>query len=74
MGDFWVVRYRGADEFDDGYDITTGPVGLAQIDRFVNGESVRDQDVVIWYAAHFTHDVSETGGHIVGPDLVPTRW
>jgi hypothetical protein len=33
--------------------------------------------VVIWYAAHFTHDVhAENGGidHIVGPTLQPAQW
>ena len=39
--------------------------------RFINGELVEKQDVVIWYAAHFTHIVTPemTGNHIVGPDL-----
>jgi hypothetical protein len=73
VGDLWVLRYRGA-EIDDGYDITTGVEGLAQIDRFVNGEAVRNQDIVVWYGAHFTHDISDTGGHIVGPDLIPASW
>jgi hypothetical protein len=39
---------------------------------------VSDHDVVVWYGAHFTHDVQHDGaaqqGHIVGPDLVPVNW
>ena len=49
-------------------------VAHAQLDRFVNGESISDQDVVIWYAAHFTHDVHEDIGHVVGPVLRPSDW
>ena len=75
-GDFWVLRYRGT-EIDDGV-VATGPPYEEGIDGFVNGESVKNQDVVVWYGAHFTHDVSAeppgTFGDIVGPDLVPVNW
>lgn len=75
-GDVWILRYHG-NEIDDGV-VATGPPYEAQIDSWVNGESVSDDDVVVWYGAHFTHDVHESGpaqhGHIVGPDLVPVRW
>jgi hypothetical protein len=44
----------------------------------VNGESIDDTNVVVWYAAHFTHepahDHDEGGSHIVGPTLTPHRW
>ena len=37
-----------------------------------------DHDVVVWYGAHFTHDVSHHDaaqhGHILGPDLKPVNW
>ena len=47
----------------------------ANLDQFVNGEPVYKQDVVIWYAAHFTHDVHNEGiNHVVGPDLQPLNW
>ncbi|MCI0490848.1 MAG: hypothetical protein L0229_30010 [Blastocatellia bacterium] len=73
-GDVWVLRNRST-EFDDGHNSTTTNTE-ADLDQFVNGESVQNQDVVLWYAAHFTHD--EIGGgaaiHIVGPDLVPVAW
>ncbi len=52
--------------------------GKAGIDTWVNGESVNNQDVVIWYGAHVTHDVAAeppgTFGHIVGPDLKLVKW
>ena len=41
-------------------------------------ESIVDTDVVVWYAAHATHDVAheEPGhfGHIVGPELRKVKW
>jgi hypothetical protein len=75
-GDLWVLRYH-SNELDDGVN-HTGPPCEAEIDKFVNGEPVENQDVVIWYGAHFTHDVTSEPpgdfGHIVGPDLKPVKW
>lgn len=72
QGDVWIVRYKPNAEVDHGV-IATGPPFEANIGAFVNGELIRDQDVVVWYGAHFTHDVRAHTGHIVGPDLVPVR-
>jgi hypothetical protein len=75
-GDVWITRYHGS-EIDDGV-VAVGPPYEANIDQWVNGESTRNTDVVFWYGAHFTHDVSRDDpgvhGHIVGPDLKPHRW
>lgn len=75
-GDVWILRYRGS-ELDDG-SVATGPPYEAELDRFINGESIRNQDVVIWYGAHFTHDIANeppgSHGHIVGPILKPVNW
>lgn len=75
-GDVWILRYRGS-EIDDGV-IAVGPPYEAGLDSWVNGEAIYNHDVVIWYGAHFTHDVNRHGpaqhGHIVGPDLIPVRW
>jgi hypothetical protein len=71
-GDVWILRYNN-NEIDDGV-VAIGPPYEADIDRFVNGEEVRNQDVVIWYGAHFTHDVHEDIGHVVGPVLRPVDW
>jgi hypothetical protein len=68
-GDVWILRYNN-NEIDDGV-IAIGPPYEADIDRFVNGEEVRNQDVVVWYGAHFSHDVHEDVGHVVGPVLRP---
>ena len=75
-GDVWLLRYHGS-EIDDG-SIATGPPYEAGLDSWVNGESLIGADVVVWYGAHFSHDVSheETGefGHVVGPDLKLVKW
>ena len=76
QGDVWFTRYRGT-EIDTGVT-ATGPPYEANIGTFVNGESIVDTDVVVWYAAHATHDVAheEPGhfGHIVGPELRKVKW
>lgn len=75
-GDVWILRYRGA-EIDDG-SVAVGPPYEAGLDAWVNGESVQNTDVVIWYGAHFSHDVTHepagSHGHIVGPVLKPVNW
>ena len=61
---------------DDGVH-AVGPPYEAGLGQWVNGESVYGQDVVIWYGAHFTHNVNEQGGgfgHVVGPDLKLVKW
>ena len=56
----------------------TGPPYEAGLDAWLTGEAINGADVVVWYGAHFTHDVSheEPGhfGHIVGPDLRRVKW
>jgi Copper amine oxidase, enzyme domain len=80
-GDVWILRFNEG-QIDDGISAAPSQRGEsqanapAQIGRFVNGESVAGQDVVVWYAAHFSHDVHEDeenghAGHIVGPVLRP---
>ena len=68
VGDVWVLRYSEL-EIDDGEGITTDPVrARAQVDRFLNGDPVHREDVVLWYAAH------SRDGATVGPDLNPRFW
>ena len=69
-GDMWFLRYKSGttpvtNEFDDGINITTGnsstnpwanPNGAeANLDQFLNGESIVNQDLVVWYHATVTH-------------------
>jgi len=70
QGDLWVLRYHGAAEIDDS-SVWAGD--QANLDAFVNGELVENQDLVVWYGAHFYHDITHSGAecHEVGPDIVP---
>ncbi len=76
-GDIWILQNRGAAEIDDGVE-ATGPPYEAGLNRFITGESVKNKDVVIWYAAHFTHDIAAepagSHGHKIGPELRPVNW
>ncbi len=95
VGDFWVLRYKGDaagsafnKEIDDGFNSTTSQNAFIKLAQFVNGESIDNQDVVVWYGAHFIHageppafnpDRSGSvdtlsGNHVVGPDLRPIQW
>ena len=49
----------------------------ARLKPFVNKESIVNQDVVIWYAAHFRHAVDPDGEAPpvdIGPTLQPVNW
>src|ERR1700730_13968748 len=70
QGDLWFLRYHPG-EIDD-QPITGTEI---QIDKYKNGEPLVNQDVVVWYGAHFTHDVSGPPvNHVVGPNLYPHEW
>ena len=75
VGDFWALRYRSG-QLDDSAVATDT---RAHIDSFVNHESIVGTNVVVWYAAHFSHDAAHEhdphgDSHIVGPTLRPDRW
>lgn len=96
--DLWVLRYKNVsggsplqNELDDGYGSTVGACTATSgtcinIDKFINGESVVDQDIVVWYGAHFVHSDGAnlldpnrsptilSNSHVVGPDIRPVRW
>ena len=76
-GDVWVLRYD-PDELDDGQGFTTDPaLARAGIDRFVSGDPVQSEDIVVWYGVHVPHPGHPGPGDAVdrvGPDLVPGHW
>jgi hypothetical protein len=78
-GDVWILQHHDS-EIDDGISAAPSQAGQSQpnapadIGRFIDGESTFNQYIVIWYAAHFTHDVHEENGHIVGPTLQAVQW
>jgi hypothetical protein len=78
--DQYALRYRKK-ELDDGplHDHETHLLDGAQADfqQFLRKpESLKKQDVVVWYAAHFRHhmDDEDEHPHEVGPRLVPINW
>ena len=90
--DFWVLRYKNVsggtpveNEIDDGINALSPSLKI-NITPYVNGESVVNQDIVVWYGAHFLHHDSGStinaqrsptvisGEHVVGPDLRPVQW
>lgn len=76
VGDVWILRYHSS-ELDDGQGFTVDVnKARANIDKFLNGEFINGQDVVIWYSAHFVHDESseEEIKSVVGPELKPRNW
>ncbi|MGD9561484.1 MAG: hypothetical protein AB7F88_05065 [Pyrinomonadaceae bacterium] len=83
-GDFWIMRYKGAPDAPDELDDTDGPhYPGANIDPWVNGEPIVDQDIVIWYGAHQVRQDDSSrpnapqvisGNHISGPTLRPILW
>lgn len=74
-GDVWIL-FNKPGELDDGVNCAQGCATQINLDPFVNGESVLNADLVIWYGAHFNHfDGSNSlskliGEHVVGPDIV----
>jgi hypothetical protein len=91
INDLFVLKYKNtgggpvADEIDDGLMCCGVPADF-QINPWLNGESLLDQDVVVWYGAHFIHSDQNnllnpdrsgfviSGSHVVGPDIRPVRW
>ncbi len=84
-GDLWVLRFAGTasvpGELDD-----PNTTNAANLDPWVSGQAIGNNDVVVWYGAHqFRSDGSSltnfdrsglvlNGVHTVGPDLRSVRW
>ncbi len=69
-GDYWVLRERST-EIDDG--ISFGGGCAAELDDFVGGESVADEDLVFWYRFGTHHvGLDECFCGEIGPRLIPT--
>ncbi|MCP9494412.1 MAG: hypothetical protein MSG64_08160 [Pyrinomonadaceae bacterium MAG19_C2-C3] len=86
-GDMWFLRYKANSEIDDGRVSTTSPTEIG-LDSYVGGESIINQDLVVWYGAHFIHTQDTHGdaakspvnaahegeNRLIGPDLIPVNW
>lgn len=84
-GDLWIMQFKGTSSSPNELDDPNSG-RAANLDPWVNGESIGNNDAVIWYGAHqFRDDASSltnfdrsgltlNGVHTVGPDLRPVRW
>jgi hypothetical protein len=74
VGDFWALRNR-ASEIDDHRGTNVSPdLMRAGLNDFLDGESIWDQDVAVWYGIHVGHVDGDNVAHVGGPDLVPINW
>ena len=72
--DLVILRNKIPLEGDDSA-VTSG--AAANLDPFINGESLVNQDIVIWYAGHWRHDSFDGpalgqaphGAYVQGPEL-----
>ncbi len=78
IGDWWVLKSHDPSEIDDGETCSSCSTTYIHINGFVNGESVENTQLVLWYGGHFLHNVNDnyptSGGEVVGPDIVPVSW
>ncbi|MEO6327140.1 MAG: hypothetical protein ABIT01_08045 [Thermoanaerobaculia bacterium] len=76
VGDFWVLQSKPTTEIDDGISCVSCSTAPVQLTNFVNGESVQNTKVVIYYGAHFLHNINdaESANEIVGPDITFLSW
>lgn len=93
-GDTWFLHYHSGttnltNEFDDGHNSTSTNTE-ADLDQFVNNETLTSQDLVIWYHATVRHSPAGVnasmmcmpGGlhtplaadNLIGPTLIPTGF
>lgn len=75
-GDLWVLRYKSQGGQDAEIDDSQyGYSAVIKIDNFVNGESVVNQNVVIWYGAHLLKAGADPFHcEPLGPDIVLQNW
>lgn len=76
VGDYWFLRNKGSAEYADGGCFSCGGGTEVRLNTYVGGESIQNQDVVMWYGAHFVHNFNDFFGNsaYVGPDLVVSSW
>ena len=71
-GDVWGVTYKVTELLDDPINGDGEERTKAKVQTFVNGESINNADVVIWYGAHMSHAGSEhsSPSSTVGPTII----
>lgn len=67
QGDVWLLKHQ-TNEIDDS---RFGSSTIAKLNRFLNGESLVDSDIVFWMAAHVRHaSERHESDPIAGPRIV----
>lgn len=82
-GDIWLLKFQGTPN-DPGELNDPNTSAAANLNPWVSGESIDNQDIVIWYGAHRyrsddtsisnQRDEVISGVNIIGPTLKPVRW
>ncbi|WP_327092657.1 hypothetical protein OIE66_19080 [Nonomuraea sp. NBC_01738] len=70
ISDLWFLRHHPAELYDGDPDERN----RAQLNRFLNGESINGANIVVWYAGHYYHDQAHPQPHqgeLIGPELIP---
>ena len=77
-GDLWLLRSHFPAEIDDS---GLGGGSEVHIDQLLNNENIKNQDIVVWYGAHWTHDHFDgplpqhsDGPSVHGPDLILQKY
>ena len=77
-GDLWLLRSHFPMEIDDS---GLGGGSEVHIDQLLNNEDIKNQDVVVWYGAHWAHDHFDgpqpqhsDGPSVHGPDLILQKY
>lgn len=79
QGDIWLLRSHFPSEIDDSGQPGGSCSTCAHLDPMLNNESILNQDVVVWYAGHWTHDHFDAPQHgdgpaVCGPDLILQKY
>lgn len=79
QGDVWLLQSHFPLEIDDSGQPSVGCSSCARLNPMVNGESTKDQDIVLWYGAHWSHDhfdgpLHSDGPTVHGPDLILQKY
>lgn len=76
QGDIWLLRNHFPAEIDDSGQTSGGCSTCAHLNPMLTNEGIYDQDVVVWYGAHWAHThfdrptLHGDGPNVNGPDLI----
>ena len=79
QGDLWLLRSHFPIEIDDSGQPAGTCSTCAHLNPMLNAESIQNQDVVVWYGAHWAHDHFDApqhndGPNVHGPDLILQKY